>query len=75
MSHVYHVTRHEGYELSGDLGLFADLGGALVKVHEAMVVAGALGAGVEVVEDAEGLTTYTCGLLGIGWTIERRPVR
>ena len=75
MSHVYHVTRHEAYEQVGDLGLFGSLGGALVKVHEAMVVAGALGAGVEVVEEAEGLTTYTCASLGVGWTIERRPVR
>ena len=72
--YVYHVTRHEAYEQTGDLGLFGSLGAALVKVHEAMVVAGAIGR-VIIVEEGEGLITYTCAQLGVGWTIERREVQ
>ena len=71
--HVYHVTIWEAGEQVGDMGIFGDLGGALVKVHEAMERAGALGMGAEVSSIEEGLVNYQWGK--VTWAIDRRQVR
>lgn len=71
--HVYHVTKSEDFSQVADLGLFADLGAALVAVHEAMHPY--VGMGLEVIQHEPGWITYQCGQFGLGWTIERREVR